>query len=240
METSNPLLKRTDAFSQTWDRAGAMTLQGVINKTGILLLLCLGAGAFAWAHPELRGPLVLVGLIGGLIACLVGTFRPAASPIAAPIYAVLEGLCLGAISQVIESSYHGIVVNAMLLTFGVLGLMLMLYTTRIIRVTDRLVKGILIATASVLLVYVVDIVLNLFGIQMAYIHQSGTLGIGISLVIVAIAASNLLIDFAVVEHGVQQGSPRFMEWYCGMALLVTLVWLYLEILRLLSKIRGRN
>ena len=217
-----------------------MTLQGVVNKTGILLLLCLGAAAFAWTHPDLRAPLVLVGLIGGFIACMVGIFKPATSPIAAPIYAVLEGCCLGAISQVIEMRYHGIVVNAMLLTFGVLGLMLMLYTTRTIRVTDKLVKGVMVATAAVALVYVVDMVLNMFGTRVAYIHESGAIGIGISLVIVGIAAFNLLVDFAVIEQNVSAGSPRFMEWYCGMALLVTLVWLYLELLRLLSKLRSRN
>jgi uncharacterized YccA/Bax inhibitor family protein len=240
METSNPLLKREAAFSGAWDRAGAMTLQGVINKTGILLLLCMGAAAFAWTHPALRGPLLLIGLIGGFIACMVGIFKPTTSPIAAPVYAVLEGLCLGAISQVFELRYPGIVVNAMMLTFGVLGVMLVLYTTRTIRVTSGLVKGVFAATAAVALVYLVDIVLGLFGVRMPFINESGPLGIGISLVIVGIAAFNLLIDFAVVEDGVSRGSPRYMEWYCGMALLITLVWLYLELLRLLSKLRGKN
>jgi uncharacterized YccA/Bax inhibitor family protein len=240
METSNPLLKREGAFSGAWAGSEGMTLQGVINKTGILLLLCLGAGAYSWTHPELRGPLLLVGMIGGFIACLVGTFKPSASPVAGPLYAVLEGLALGALSQMIQLRYPGIVLNAVLLTFGVLALMLMLYTTRTIVVTDRLVKGILAATLAVLLVYVVDIVLNMFGAQMPLIHQTGWLGIGLSVVIVGIAAFNLLIDFAVIEDGVRNGSPRFMEWYCGMALLVTLVWLYLEILRLLSKLRARD
>jgi uncharacterized YccA/Bax inhibitor family protein len=240
METSNPLLKRDEAFSQAWDRGQAMTLQGVINKTGILLLLCLGTAGYAWTHPELRGPLLLAGLIGGLIACLVGTFKPTTSPVAAPLYAILEGLVLGAISQLVELRYPGIVANAMLLTFGVLGLMLLLYTTRTIRVTDRLVKGVLAATAAVFLVYLVDLLLNLFGFRVPYLHQAGWIGIGISLVIVGIAAFNLLIDFAVIEEGVGKGSPKYMEWYCGMALLVTLVWLYLEILRLLSKLRGKD
>jgi len=217
-----------------------MTLQGVINKTGILLLLCMGSAAFAWTHPALRGPLMLVGLIGGFIACLVGIFKPTTSPVAAPVYALLEGLALGAISQVMQQRYPGIVVNAMLLTFGVLGLMLMLYTSRTIRVTDRLVKGVFAATAAVALVYLVDIVMNMFGARMPLIHETGWLGIGISLVIVGIAAFNLLIDFAVVEDNVNRSSPRYMEWYCGMALLVTLVWLYLELLRLLAKLRGRN
>jgi len=217
-----------------------MTLQGAINKTGILLLLCLGAAGFSWTHPELRGPLLLVGLFGGFIACLVGIFRPATTPIAAPLYAVLEGLALGAISQVFETQFRGIVVNAMLLTFGVLGFMLMLYTTRTIRVTDKLVKGIFAATAAVALVYLVDIVMGFFGARMPLIHESGWLGVGISVVIVGIAAFNLLIDFSVIEQSVRNNSPKYMEWYCGMALLVTLVWLYLELLRLLSKLRGRD
>lgn len=217
-----------------------MSLQGVINKTGVLLLLCMGAAAFGWTHPEWRGPLLLAGLLGGLIACLVGTFKPKTSPIAAPIYAGLEGLALGCISQVIEHRYPGIVLNAMLLTFGVLGLMLVLYTTRTIVVTDRLVKGVLMATGAVMLVYLVDMVMNMFGARVPFIHESGWLGIGISLVIVGIAAFNLLVDFAVVEDGVRRGSAKYMEWYCGMALLVTLVWLYLELLRLLAKLRGRD
>lgn len=217
-----------------------MTLQGVINKTGILLLLCIATAAFAWTHPALRGPLVLVGALGGLVACMVGIFKPATTPITAPIYALLEGLALGAISQIFEARYPGIVVNAMLLTFAVLGLMLMLYTTRTIRVTDRLVKGVLAATCAVALVYFVDIILNLFGIHMPYLHQNGPIGIVISLVIVGIAAFNLLIDFAVIENNVSNRAPRFMEWYCGMALLITLVWLYLELLRLLAKFRSRD
>ena len=240
METSNPLLKRESSFSSAWAQGEAMSLQGVINKTGILLLLCFGAGAFSWTHPALQGPLLILGLIGGLIACLVGTFKPTTAPIAGPIYAVLEGLALGAISQMIQLRFPGIVVNAMLLTFAVLGLMLMLYTSRTIRVTDRLVKGVVAATGAVLLVYVVDMVMNMFGARVPLIHETGWVGIGISLVIVGIAAFNLLIDFAVIEDGVSRGSPRYMEWYCGMALLVTLVWLYLEILRLLAKLRGRD
>jgi uncharacterized YccA/Bax inhibitor family protein len=240
METSNPLLKRESSLSSAWAGTETMSLQGVINKTGILLLLCMGAAAFGWTHPELRGPLLLIGLLGGLVACLVGTFKPATSPIAAPIYAVLEGLALGCLSQVIERRYPGIVLNAMLLTFGVLALMLLLYTTRTIVVTDRMVKGVLIATGAVMLTYVVDMIMNMFGSRVPFIHESGWLGISISLVIVGIAAFNLLIDFAVIESNVSRRAPRFMEWYCGMALLVTLVWLYLELLRLLAKLRGRD
>jgi len=217
-----------------------MSLQGVVNKTGILLLLCIGAGAFSWTNPALQFPLLILGVIGGMISCLVGIFKPTTTPVTAPLYAVCEGLFLGVISQMMQLRYPGIVVNAMLLTFGVLGLMLMLYTTRTIRVTEGLVRGIFVATAAVALVYFVDILLGFFHIQVPFIHESGPLGIGISLFIVGIAAFNLLVDFAVIENAVGSGSPRYMEWYCGMALLVTLVWLYLELLRLLAKLRGRD
>jgi len=240
METSNPLLKRESAFAQSLAHGESMSLQGVVNKTGILLLLCLGSAGFAWTHPDLRGPFIMVGLLGGLIACLVGVFKPATSPVTAPLYALLEGLALGAISQVFQARYRGIVANALLLTFGVLALMLMLYTSRTIRVTSGLVKGVFAATAAVALVYLVDLLLNMFGMRVPLIHESGWLGIGISVVIAGIAAFNLLIDFAVIENSVQTGSPRYMEWYCGMSLLITLVWLYLEILRLLAKLRGRD
>jgi uncharacterized YccA/Bax inhibitor family protein len=239
METSNPLLSRDIEFSAT-EASRPMTLQGVINKSGLLLLLCMASAYFSWINPQLQRPLVLVGALGGLVACLVGTFMPKASPVAAPLYAVLEGLALGAISQIFEIRYPGIIANAMLLTFCVMGLMLFLYSTRIIRVTERLMMGVVIATGAIFLVYMIDWILGMFGHQVPYLNDSGPVGIIISLVIVGIAAFNLLLDFAVIESNVQQGSPKYMEWYCGMALLVTLVWLYLELLRLLAKFQKRN
>jgi uncharacterized YccA/Bax inhibitor family protein len=216
-----------------------MTLEGTVNKTGILMLLCLGAGSFAWTQPDLAGVFILLGLIGGFIACMVGTFMPRTAAISAPAYAVLEGLCLGALSYMFNARWPGIMANALVLTFGVLGVMLTLYITRIVRVTDKMIMGIFMATAAVALTYLVDMVLGLFHISVPYIHDSGPIGIGISLVIVAIASFNLLVDFAVVESNILRRAPKYMEWYCGMAMLVTLVWLYLEILRLLSKMRNR-
>jgi uncharacterized YccA/Bax inhibitor family protein len=166
-------------------------------------------------------------------------FAPKTTPFSAPIYAVMEGLCLGALSQVLNVRFPGIAGNAALLTFCVLALMLGIYATRIIRVTNRMMMGIFMATAAVAVVYILDMVLGMFGVHMGFLQDSGPLGIGISLVIVGVAAFNLLLDFAVIENNVRAGAPKYMEWYCGMALLVTLVWLYLELLRLLSKLRSR-
>jgi len=239
METSNPLLQRDIDFSST-EATGSMDLQGTINKTGILLLLCMITAAFSWTHPQYAGPLVFVGMIGGLVACLAGTFAPKTSAISAPAYAALEGLCLGALSQMFDKAYPGIVANAVLLTFSVLGLMLVLYSTRIIRVTQRMMVGIMMATGAVALVYVIDMVLRIFGLQVPLINGSGAVGICFSLFVVGLASFSLLMDFAVIENNVRQGAPKYMEWYCGMALLVTLVWLYLEILRLLAKMQKRN
>ena len=239
METSNPLLKRDIDFA-TLEDTRSMELQSTINKSGILLLLCMGSATFSWLNPQLQLPLLVLGLVGGLIAFFAGMLAPKTSAISAPAYAVLEGLCLGAISYMFEKMYPGIVANAVLLTFSVLGLMLFLYTTRIIRVTQRLAMGIVVATGAIAVVDLIDMVMNMFGSQVPDLHDSGWLGIGISLAIVGVAAFNLLIDFAVIESNVQQRAPKYMEWYCGMALLVTLVWLYLEVLRILSKLQQRR
>lgn len=216
-----------------------MTLEGAVNKSGIVLLICLAAAVFSWHTPELQPLFVLVGIFGGLIVCMIGLFKPATTPVTAPLYAALEGLALGAIAQLNNARYPGIATNAFLLTMAVLGIMLVLYATRIIRVTNKLVMGIVIATGAIFVVYVAEMVLRLFGISMPYLYDSGPIGIGISLLIVGVAAFNLLIDFAVIEQNAAEGAPKYMEWYSGMALLVTLVWLYLEILRLLSKLRSR-
>jgi uncharacterized YccA/Bax inhibitor family protein len=238
METSNPLLSRANAFSQ--EGTDDMTFDGALGKAAILLLICAVAAAFAWASPAIQMPLVIVGSLGGIAFAITAMFKPAWSPVLAPAYAIFEGLALGSISFLLEQSYRGIVLNAILLTFGVLALMLVLFTSRAIRVTPGLRTGIMAATGAICLVYVVDIVLRLFGIHMPFINQTGPLGIGISLVIVAVAAFNLLLDFDGIERGIRAKAPKYMEWYCGLALLITLVWLYLELLRLLSKLQSRR
>jgi uncharacterized YccA/Bax inhibitor family protein len=239
MVTSNPLLKREESFSGTAD-AAAMSLNGTVNKTGILLLICMATAAYAWVTPELHGGVLAVPLLGGFVLALVGTFKPATSPYVAPLYAACEGLVLGAISQMFNVRYPGIAANAVLLTFSVLALFLFLYATRIVRVTSGMKVAIFAATGGICLVYVINMVLSFFGHGVPFINNSGPLGIGISIFICGIAAFNFFLDFDAIEGFIRSGAPKYMEWYSGLALLITLVWLYLEILRLLSKLQNRR
>jgi uncharacterized YccA/Bax inhibitor family protein len=167
-------------------------------------------------------------------------FKPVWSPVTAPLYAAAEGLFLGAISALYEQRFHGIVLQAVLLTSGTLLALLAVYSMRLVRVTQNFRLGLLAATGGVALVYLLTIVLGLFGIHIPYIHDSGAIGIGFSIVVVVIAALNLVLDFDFIENGCARGAPKYMEWYAGFGLLVTLVWLYLEMLRLLSKLSRRN
>jgi len=179
------------------------------------------------------------GLIGGLILALITIFKPSASPYTAPAYAACEGLLLGAISAAFEKAYPGIVVQAVGLTFGTLAALLLAYTSRLIKPTENFKLGIVAATGGIMLLYLASFILGLFGIPIGFIHSSGPIGIGFSVVVVIIAALNLVLDFDFIETGVERGAPKYMEWYGGFALLVTLIWLYLEILRLLAKLRER-
>jgi uncharacterized YccA/Bax inhibitor family protein len=238
METTNPLLTREASFARTAD--AAMDLNGTVNKTGILLLICAGTAAYGWSAPALQGPLILAPLLGALVFSMVGIFKPASSPFVAPCYAALEGLVLGAISGVLNQRYQGIVANAVLLTFSVLALFLFLYATRIVRVTNGMRVAVIAATGGIFVVYMIDWILHFFGVSVPYLNSNGALGIGISLVICGIAAFNFFLDFDAIEGYIRSGAPKYMEWYSGMALLITLVWLYLEILRLLSKLQNRR
>ncbi len=221
----------------------AMTVRGTVVKTAILVLILLMTGAYTW-HLTVSGSsslaygLLIAGAIGGFITALVTIFIPKVSPFTAPAYAALEGLVVGAVSVIFEKLYPGIVVQALGLSIGVLAVMLFLYGTGIIRATEKFKIGVIAATGAVCLVYLVDIVLSLFGTRVPFIHETGIVGIGFSLVVVVIAALNLILDFDFIEQGAKLQAPKYMEWYGGFSLLVTLVWMYLEILRLLSKIRG--
>ena len=180
------------------------------------------------------------GAIGGLVLCLVTVLQEGMGGDHRPLYALAEGLFLGAISAMYETRFHGIVLQAVLLTIGTLLALLGAYSMRLITATENFRLGVVAATGGILLVYLVTIVLGFFNIQIPYIHGSGIVGIGFSLFVVAIAALNLVLDFDFIEHGCTQGAPKYMEWYGAFGLLVTLVWLYLEILRLLSKLSSRK
>jgi uncharacterized YccA/Bax inhibitor family protein len=188
----------------------------------------------------MHGGLLYVALFGGLILSLVGIFKPATSPVVAPLYAACEGLVLGVVSSMFNVRYPGIAANAVLLTFSVLGLFLFLYATRIVRVTSGMKVAVFAATGGICVVYLIDMVLGFFGHSVGFIYGNGALGIGISVFICAIAAFNFFLDFDAIEGFIRSGSPKYMEWYAGLALLITLVWLYLEILRLLSKLQSRR
>jgi uncharacterized YccA/Bax inhibitor family protein len=225
--------------------AQPMTVAGTVNKTAMLLALVLIGAAWTWTLAAQQAPSVLAwmfgGLVGGAILALIQGFNPRTARFLSQPYALCEGLVLGGLSALVAAQFPtvAIVPEAVGLTMGVLLVMLLLYRTGVIRATNKFVIGITAATAAVALVYLVSMVMNLFGYQMPYLHSNGPIGIGISLVIVAIAALNLVLDFAWIEAGVQQGAPRYLEWYGAFGLLVTLVWLYLEILRLLSKLNRK-
>jgi uncharacterized YccA/Bax inhibitor family protein len=225
----------------------AMTIQGTMQKFGIMLLMVLTAASFSWSL-FYKGvnvtPLMWGSMIAGFIIALIITFKKEWAPTLSLGYAVCEGLFLGAISAVFDyafrDSYPGIIMQAVLLTFGTAGGMFLLYYFGILRATNKFKKVVITATAAVGLFYLVSIVLRLFGIQMPYLHDNGAIGIGISLVIVTIAALNLILDFDMIENGAAQGAPKYFEWFCAFGLMVTIVWLYLEILRLLSKLASRD
>jgi uncharacterized YccA/Bax inhibitor family protein len=184
--------------------------------------------------------LLLVGLIGGLIFALITTFKKTWAPVTAPIYALLEGLLLGGISATFEQRYPGIAIESVCLTFGTMFVLLLAYRSGMIKVTQKFRLGVVAATGAIFLFYMMEMVLGFFGIHFVAVNGSGLLGIGISLVIVCVAALNLVLDFDFIERGVAAGAPKYMEWYGAFGLMVTLIWLYLEMLRLMAKLRGRR
>jgi uncharacterized YccA/Bax inhibitor family protein len=230
----------------TIDAAARMTLNGTINKTGILLVCAFATAAWTWysfltsGDLSVAGPMVLVGALGGLVVGLVTSFKKEWSPVTAPLYALLEGLVLGGLSAVFNIRYPGIAIEAVGLTFGTLFVMLLLYRTGIIKVTEKFRIGIVAATGGIFLFYMAEWLLSFFGINLTTVNGGSTIGIVFSLFVVGIAALNLVLDFDFVEQGVTYGVPKYMEWYAAFGIMVTLVWLYLEILRLLAKMRSRN
>ena len=223
-----------------------MTLQGTVNKTGILLALLVICAFYTWniffqtGNPAAVMPLAIGGAIGGLIFALITIFKKTWAGITAPIYAGLEGLFLGGISAIFEAKYPGIVIQATGLTLGTLASLLLLYKMGIIKPTENFRLMIVSATMGIGVLYLISFVMNMFGSTgIGFIHSNGLFGIGFSLFVVAIAALNLVLDFDFIEQGAEQGAPKYMEWFGAFALMVTLIWLYLEMLRLLAKLRSR-
>jgi uncharacterized YccA/Bax inhibitor family protein len=223
-----------------------MTVQGTVDRTAILLaILTLTAIvpwriAFGGGDPAALMSLLGLGLVGGLVLAMVTVFKQSWARVTAPLYAACEGLVLGGVSAIYEARYQGIVLQAVGLTLGTLAVMLIAYKTKAIRATEKFKLGVIAATGAIALVYMLSWILGMFGINIGFIHSTGLLGIGISLVIVGVAALNLVLDFDLIEQGARQGAPKYMEWYGGFGVLVTLVWLYLEILRLLSLLNRRR
>lgn len=261
MRSGNPTLnERTfqdlDTYSQTgmnWvDGAGArsatMTIQGTAQKTGLLLLIAFATAGFTWSKVLNGGavnfaaaaPWVLGGAIAGLICSLVITFRATAAPFLAPVYAAAEGLFLGGVSASFEARYPGIAVLATGCTFGTLAALLLAYQSGLIKATENFKLGVFAATGGLALMYLISFIGSFFGFGLPFIHSSGPIGIGFSVFVVVIAALNLVLDFDYIEDAARRGAPKHLEWYGAFALMVTLVWLYIEILRLLSKLNDRK
>ncbi len=253
-KSSNPVFGK-NIFSQSATSAedGVMTINGTINKTGLMLLIVIFAATFTWRKffgafdPAVPGAIppgvigwMLGGAIGGFIVAIITTFSPRRAAMTAPIYAVLEGLFLGAVSAMFEAMYPGLVMRAVMLTFGVFVIMLVLFRTGTIRVTEKFRTVILAATGGIALVYLVSFVASMFGANFGFMYGNGLVGIGFSLVVVVIAALNLVLDFDMITQGANARAPKYMEWYGAFGLMVTLIWLYLEMLRLLSKLSSRN
>lgn len=256
MRSGNPVLKDStfldlSSGSVYPGSANAMTLNGTVNKTGILLLLTVLTSAFAWSQTMVQTPegmqlapgamiYMIGGAIGGFVLALVTAFKKEWSPITAPLYALVEGFFLGSISAIYNAQFEGIVLQAVMLTFGTLFALLFAYRSGLIKATENFKLGVAAATGGIALIYLATIVLGLFGIRIPYIHESGLIGIGFSLFVIVIAALNLVLDFDFIESGVEAGAPKYMEWYGAFGLMVTLVWLYIEFLRLLAKLQSRD
>jgi uncharacterized YccA/Bax inhibitor family protein len=243
-QSSNPVLKES-TFEQaaSTPQEGAMSIRGTVNKMLFLLVMVMAAAIYSWgvfAKGQSIIPYMAGGAIGGLVLALVIVFKKTWAPYLAPAYALAEGLFLGGISAMYSSLYDGVVLQAVGLTFGTFLAMLLLYRARIIRATERFRSIVITATAGIAIFYLIAWILGFFNIHIPFLHQGGWIGIIFSLVVIGVAALNLILDFDLIENGAAHGAPKYFEWFAAFGLLVTLVWLYLEILRLLSKLNSRN
>lgn len=245
MRSGNPVLTK----EAVWAPSGSgdvMTVQGAVTKTIFALLVVIGAAAFVWRgyhRGEDMMPFIVGGAIGGLVIGLINAFRGSAGPITTTLYAGCQGLFIGGVSAQVEVRYPGIPMQAVALTFGTMLAILAAYKARIVQATAAFKMGLIAAMSGLCLVYLVNFILYLCGTRIPFIHESGPIGIAFSLFVVGLAALNLVLDFDLIEQGARRGAPKRTEWYAAWGLLVTLIWLYLEILRLLMKLqdnRGRS
>jgi len=239
LRSGNPVLSKK-TFTNTISSSDQMTIEGTVNKTAISLFLLVGTGYFTF---DVISPVLLIGAgIGGFILALVTIFKKEWAPITVPLYAILEGALLGGISYMYNTSYNGIVTNAILLTVGILVSLLIAYRSGYIKATENFKLGIFAATGGIAIVYFVNFIMGFFGsgLGVMSINNASPLSIGFSIVVVIIASLNLVLDFDFIEEGAEKGAPKYMEWYGAFGLLVTLIWLYLEILRLLAKLNSRR
>ncbi len=256
MKSSNPVLNE-NVFSQSRSDGVSepMTVQGAVNKAFILLTFMLMSAFWVWgklmrpAGPfeeassqslTAVAPFIMGGFVVGIIAFLIMMFKKEWSSFAAPVYAGCQGFVLGGISAVLEMRFPGIAIQAVGLTFGTLFSMLFLYKTGIVRATEKFKMGVFAATGAIALVYLMNFILGFFHRNLPFMYENSIVGIGFSLVVVGIAALNLILDFDFIEQGARQGAAKYMEWYCAFGLMVTLIWLYMEILNLLAKLRSRD
>ena len=244
LKTSNPALNEKTFENRVPISGEAMTLQGTVNKTAFLLLCAVATAAWTWwlarTQPEAVSLCLWGGLIGGFVSALVTILKKEWAPVTAPIYALCEGLALGGISAVLNHVYSGIVLQALGLTGAVTAAMLLLYTSGAIRATPKFTIGVIAATGGILLFYMIDLVMGFFGHHVSLLYSNGPWGIAMSVFIVIVAALNLILDFDFVETGVYAGVAKYMEWYGAFGIMVTLVWMYIEILHLLSAMRNQR
>jgi len=248
IRSANPAL-RGKIFDITTTDDKTMTINGTVGKTAMLLAFLVASGYWTWnvfsneADPVIGAqkvmPLLIGGLIGGLIFAIITHFKLTWAPITAPLYALCEGLMLGAISAIFNKQYPGIALQAVVLTLGTLAVLLVAYRSGLIKATENFKLGVVAATGGICILYFISFIVNIFGGTIPFISGNGPLSIGLSVVIVIVAALNLVLDFDFIEHAAETNTPKYMEWYGAFALMVTLVWLYLEILRLLAKLNRR-
>ena len=239
LRSGNPVLTKS-TFNRGLDVSETMTINGTVNKTAISLFLLIGTGYFTF---DVINPIILIVCgIGGFITAIVTVFKKQWAPITVPIYAILEGGLLGGVSFMYNSMYNGIVTDAIFLTVGILLSLLFAYRSGLIKPTENFKLGIFAATGGIAIVYIINMVMGFFGSSMGVmqIDNASPMSIGFSVVVVIIAALNLVLDFDFIEEGAESGAPKYMEWYGAVGLLVTLIWLYLEILRLLAKLNSRK